>query len=225
MDITVSKLAMNFNDAGREISVFKDLDLTVQSGSSVAVVGQSGVGKTTLLYLIAGLERPSSGKILVGDTEVTSQTLGSEELARFRGRNIGFIFQFHHLLPEFDAIENVAMPLFIQGFEKEEAVDKAVTLLKQVGLGARLNHRPGMLSGGEQQRVAIARALCSGAKVLLADEPTGNLDQKTGSEVSELLSSMQRETNATLVVVTHSPDVAKGLDRTVELTANGLIEM
>lgn len=209
MKVSVADLCMRFHDGEEEVEVFRDLSLEVSSGSSLAVVGESGSGKTTLLYLMGGLEKPSAGRILVGDTEITS--LKGDALSGFRGDQIGFVFQFHNLLPEFSALENVAMPLRISGMELNEAEERSENLLKQVGLGHRLSHRPGALSGGEQQRVAIARALVREPRVLLADEPTGNLDQRSGGQVKELLLQMQRERGLTLVVVTHSRELASEL--------------
>lgn len=219
MNIRASDLAMRFNDGSREIEIFRGLKFELKSGSSTAIVGSSGVGKTTLLYLLAGLERPSSGSIEIGGTSITKAWQEGTDLADFRGKNIGFVFQFHFLLPEFDAVENVAMPLLIRGESQTAARARAAELLNRVGLGQRLTHRPGMLSGGEQQRVAIARAVASGPGVILADEPTGNLDQATGAEVIKLLCDLQRETGMTLVVVTHSPEIAGRMDRVLEMTA------
>ncbi len=224
MDISASNLTMRFHDGNREIVVFSDLALDIKSGSSVAIVGSSGVGKTTLLYLLGGLERPSAGRIAVGGTSLTDSWKSGRDLAGFRGKNVGFVFQFHFLLPEFDAVENVAMPLLIRGESQEQARAKAIDLLRRVGLGDRLTHRPGMLSGGEQQRVAIARAMAPSPGLILADEPTGNLDHSTGSEVIKLLCELQRESDVTLVVVTHSPEVAAKMDRVVEMTATELRE-
>ena len=222
MDISASDLTMRFHDGKREIEVFRNLSLKVARGSSVAIVGSSGIGKTTLLYLLGGLERPAAGEITVGGTSITTAWKEKKDLAGFRGKNISFVFQFHFLLPEFDAVENVAMPLLIRGDPPQQARSKATQLLERVGLADRLTHRPGMLSGGEQQRVAIARAMAPDPGVILADEPTGNLDMATGAEVIKLLCDLQREANVTLVVVTHSPEVAGRMDRVVEMTASEL---
>ncbi len=226
MRVEARKLSMQYNDAGRIIDIFRDLDLFVESGHSLAVVGESGVGKTTLLYLLGILDLPLHGELLLGDEVFTRERLRSkrEFAALFRGENIGFIFQFHHLLPEFDALENVAMPLIIQGLELNEAKEEARKILNRVGLADRLEHRPSMLSGGEQQRVAIARALVGKPGVLLADEPTGNLDLDTAVEVQRLLLELQREQGTTLIVVTHSLEFAHSLERTVVLTRQGLQE-
>ncbi len=213
---------MHFNDAGRVIEVFRDLTLGVPSGSTLAIVGESGVGKTTLLHILGGLEQPVSGDVILGGTSLAAVREQNGGIAKFRGANIGFIFQFHHLLPEFDAVENAAMPLIIQRRSRTEARESASALLARVGLSHRLSHRPSALSGGEQQRVAIARALATGPGLVLADEPTGNLDLKTSREVADLLLEIHREQKITLIVVTHSLELARRLDTVVELTATGL---
>ncbi len=224
MRVRTDKLSMSFQDGERTVEVFKDLSLDVQGGSSLAIIGESGVGKTTLLHLLGTLERPTSGRVWLGDSCVTDPEFNAPRLADFRGKSIGFVFQFHYLLPEFDALEHVAMPLLVRGVSRMEALRQARDLLGRVGLQARLTHRPTMLSGGEQQRVAIARALVTSPGLVLADEPTGNLDYKTGGAVQELMLEMQRELGTTLLVVTHSRDLAQAMGRVVELTANGLVE-
>ncbi len=224
MRIEAKDISMEFNDAGRIIEVFRSLNLCVESGTSLAITGESGVGKTTLLYVLGTLEQPVGGWVTLGDTEVTALPPSGQALADFRGKNIGFVFQSHYLLPEFDAVENVAMPLLLQGIKKKAAQERAKELLARLGLGHRLLHRPGALSGGEQQRVAIARAFAANPGVILADEPTGNLDLRTGGEVSAMLKRLQEEEKITLIVVTHSLELAKIMDRTVELTPKGLIE-
>ncbi len=224
MDIVVDRLTMNFKDGERSVLVFKDLSFQISSGASVAIVGQSGVGKTTLLYLLGALETPVSGDIILGSKSLSELSQEGDNLSSFRGRSIGFVFQFHQLLPEFDAIENVLMPLIIQGVPVADARARAISLLKRVGLGHRLEHRPGALSGGEQQRVAIARALVVRPGLILADEPTGNLDYKTSLEIRELLRELQTEFKCTLVVVTHSLDLARSMDRVLEMTPEGMTE-
>ena len=224
MRVELRNLSMRFNDAGGVVEVFRDLNLVLESGSSVAIVGESGVGKTTLLYLLGLLESPHSGDVLYDDVAASRLWAKNGELAEFRGSRLGFVFQFHQLLAEFDAVENVAMPLLIRGMPSREANERARQLLQRVGLGHRLTHRPGMLSGGEQQRVALARALSGKPGLILADEPTGNLDPKTSEEVVTLLRELQRAEGATLVVVTHSRELAHSLDRVLELTPDGIVE-
>lgn len=223
MQIHIEQLGMSFQDAEREIKIFQGLNLELQSGQSVAIVGASGVGKSTFLYLLGALEKPTSGKIRLGQDCITDDSMSDGDRAAFRGKHMGFVFQFHHLLPEFDALENVAMPLRLRGEARADAEAKARDLLKRVGLEHRLTHRPGMLSGGEQQRVAIARALVGAPGIILADEPTGNLDGNTGGLVSELLIELQKEYRATMVVVTHSLEVARKMDCTLELVSDGLV--
>jgi len=223
LDISAKKLGMSFHDGESEIKIFENLSFELPSGSSVAVVGESGIGKTTLLYILGGLEKSSFGDVSLGATSVNSLWASSDRLSEFRGQNIGFIFQFHNLLPEFSALENVAIPLRIGGQSKEEADERASYLLGRVGLKHREGHRPGALSGGEQQRVAIARALSRSPKILLADEPTGNLDQKNSSHVRELLIEVQKEQGLTLVVVTHSKEFAGSLEKVFEMTPRGML--
>ncbi|MCL4119889.1 UNVERIFIED_CONTAM: hypothetical protein GTU68_059527 [Idotea baltica] len=213
---------MEFNDASTDIKLFDDLNLTVESGSSVAIVGASGVGKTTLLYILGGLEFPSAGDVLIGDKSFLELRKDRKAFSTFRGSNIGFVFQFHQLLPEFSALENVAMPLLIQDRSKDEAYARAEKLLDRVGLSQRLSHRPGMLSGGEQQRVAVARAFMGKPGVVLADEPTGNLDQHNGDQVTSLLKEFQDEDGITLVIVTHSLELAMQMDTLLELKPDGI---
>lgn len=222
MALEVLNLEMNFLDAGKKVELFRNLSFRVEEGESVAIVGRSGVGKTTLLYLLAGLEFPRSGDVKLAGVSYQRLRSSNSDMAAFRRDNIGFVFQFHNLLAEFDAVENVALPLLIKGSEEQEARKKAVELLHRVGLGHRLSHRPGTLSGGEQQRVALARAVISKPRLILADEPTGNLDQNTAREVKELLLELQRQNNVTLLLVTHSLELAANMDRVLELTSEGL---
>ncbi len=224
MEVRVENLSMIYQDAETPVKVIEDLSFQVNSGDSIAILGESGVGKTTLLYLLGALEEPTDGDILVGNESYRQLRSSGEDLANFRGRNVGIVFQFHQLLAEFDAVENVAMPLRIQGVEREVAEQRARELLERVGLGDRLRHRPGILSGGEQQRVAVARALAPSPGLILADEPTGNLDQRTGQQVTELLKQFQQEDGVTLITVTHSLELARTMDRVVELTSEGLLE-
>jgi lipoprotein-releasing system ATP-binding protein len=198
------------------IEVLRAIDLSIAPAERVAIVGASGVGKSTLLHILGTLDRPTSGTLSFAGEDLL--TKDSRELARFRNRSLGFIFQFHHLLPEFNAVENVMMPGLIRGERGAEIRDRAERLLGEVGLEHRIEHPVGKLSGGERQRVAVARALVSGPTLLLADEPTGNLDPKTGDQVLNLLLEMNRSHGTALVVVTHSPEVAEKLGRTVVLT-------
>ncbi|MDF1555513.1 MAG: ABC transporter ATP-binding protein [Deferrisomatales bacterium] len=206
---------------GGQLEVLRGIDLRVGAGESLAVVGPSGAGKSTLLHILGTLDRPTGGSFRFDGEAVFERP--DPELARFRNRHVGFVFQFHHLLPEFTALENVTMPARIAGMSRAEATAQAEALLLAVGLGARLTHRPGELSGGEQQRVALARALVLKPRVLLADEPTGNLDHRTGEAIHRLLLEWNQESGITLVVVTHNPALASSMDRTVTLV-DGRIE-
>ena len=198
------------------MEVLRGVDLTFSRGEKTAIVGASGVGKTTLLHILGTLDRPTTGKVLYEGKDI--YTLNEKDLALFRNREIGFVFQFHHLLPEFSALENTSMPCLIQGNTKREAVSRAEAILTLVGLKERLSHKPGELSGGEQQRVAVARALVLEPKVLLADEPTGNLDTKTGESVFDLLQELNQIRGVTLIVVTHNLKLAEKLSRQIQLS-------
>ena len=204
------------------LPVLRGIELTVESGQMVAVVGASGVGKSTLLHVLGGLDRADGGTVRVGETEVTG--LDDAALVAFRSRNIGFVFQFHHLLPEFSALENAEMPLRIARRPAAEARERAASLLSQVGLGDRFDHRPGMLSGGEQQRVAVARALVMRPGLLLADEPTGNVDETTGEALQGLLREMHARHGLTSVIATHNPRLAGACDRVLHLENGRLRE-
>ena len=209
-----------FRSGNETLHVLSGIDISVLKGEMVAIVGASGVGKSTLLHTIGGLERPTSGNVLFGDVDVYSMT--PERIARFRNERVGFVFQFHHLLPEFTALENVMMPGLIRGQVRAEAGRQAAELLELVGLGGRMHHRPGELSGGEQQRVAVARSLVLGPDVVLADEPTGNLDAHTGEAVHDLLKRLNREKGTTFVIVTHNDKLAQRADR-IFLLSDGLL--
>ena len=213
--IEVQKIFKSYGNGTKRVEVLKGVDLTFHRGERAAIVGASGVGKTTLLHVLGTLDRPTAGKVLFEGKDI--YTLNEKDLAFFRNREIGFVFQFHHLLPEFNALENTMMPCLIQGISKEEAISRAEAILTLVGLNERFSHKPGELSGGEQQRVAVARALVLEPKVLLADEPTGNLDTKTGESVFDLLQEMNRIKGVTLVVVTHNLKLAEGLSRQIQL--------
>ncbi len=206
---------------GPGLALFRNLDLTVSAGEMVAVVGRSGAGKSSLLHLLAGLDRPSTGEVWVGATALSR--LSDEELARLRNRSIGFVWQFHYLLPEFSATENVALPLLARGVGRREAEAQARIWLERVGLGARASHRSGELSGGEQQRVAMARALVTGPAILLADEPTGDLDEETASGLFDLMERLCREEHLAALLVTHNAEIAARCDRTLRLV-EGRIE-
>ncbi len=200
---------------GRRIDVLIDLALRVEAGEAVAIVGQSGVGKSTLLHVLGTLDQPSGGQVLFDGVDLFA--LREREQAVFRNREIGFIFQFHHLLPDFTALENVMMPALIRGLGAGEAEARARAVLERVGLGERLTHKPGELSGGEQQRVAVARAVALSPRLVLADEPTGNLDPTTGAEVQSLLMELNREQHITLIIVTHNEAFATSAHRTLRL--------
>jgi lipoprotein-releasing system ATP-binding protein len=199
----------------QRIHVLRDLELHVAHGEMVAIVGASGVGKSTLLHLLGGLDRADSGHIIVADTDL--RALGDDALVRFRNRHVGFVFQFHHLMPEFDAAENVEMPMRIAREAGGMARHRAAELLARVGLGDRLKHRPSEMSGGEQQRVAVARALAMKPALLLADEPTGDLDESTADSLHSLLKDMHAEQGLTSVIATHNPRLAAGCDRVLRL--------
>jgi len=206
---------------GRSLTVLRDLDLVVESGEMVAIVGASGVGKSTLLHVLGGLDRVDSGSIAINGTAISN--LPAEEVVAFRNRHVGFVFQFHHLLPEFSALENAEMPMRIARLPLRDARARAEALLQRVGLAERLAHRPGMLSGGEQQRVAVARALVMQPLVLLADEPTGDLDEATAETLHELLREMHRDFGLTSVIATHNPRLAAACDRVLRLHEGRLV--
>ena len=203
------------------LTVLRDLDLGVDAGEMVAIVGASGVGKSTLLHVLGGLDRADRGTIRIGESELT--TLPDAEVVAFRNRQVGFVFQFHHLLPEFNALENAEMPMRIARMPMAEARPRAEELLRRVGLGERLVHRPGMLSGGEQQRVAVARALVMRPAVLLADEPTGDLDEQTADALHALLRDMHQSYQLTSIIATHNPRLAAACDRVLRLESGRLI--
>lgn len=196
--------------SGARLNVLTDINLTIRSAEKIAIVGASGCGKSTLLHLLGGLDQPTSGHVLIDkqDFSVMSET----DRCRMRNRNLGFIYQFHHLLPEFTALENVAMPMFIRGSSNKKAMQRARLLLEKVGMIGRLDHKPSELSGGERQRTAIARALCAEPKCILADEPTGNLDPATAEQVVDVIFKLNKDFHTSLVIVTHDMDLANRMD-------------
>ena len=213
--VSVTGLNKFYESGAARLHVLRDVALEVQRGEMLAIVGTSGVGKSTLLHLLGGLDRADSGSVQVGDTALLSLT--DTSLVAFRNQHVGFVFQFHHLLPEFDAAENVEMPMRIARMPLDDARQRAIGLLTRVGLGERIDHRPGMLSGGEQQRVAVARALVMRPALLLADEPTGDLDETTGDALHGLLREMHAEHGLTSIIATHNPRLAAACDRIVRL--------
>ena len=219
--IDVIDLYKSFPIAGKELVILKGVTITIQKGELLAIVGASGVGKSTFLHLLGALDRPTSGKIFFEGADLFTRS--DRELAEFRNRKIGYVFQFHHLLPEFTALENVMMPGLIQRADRKRIAAAAQEMLEAVGLAHRLHHRPGQLSGGEQQRVAIARALVLQPQLILADEPTGNLDTHTSDEVFALLKGLNRERGITFVLVTHNEKLSLQADRLVKMV-DGKIE-
>jgi lipoprotein-releasing system ATP-binding protein len=219
--IRARDVAKVYKSGTSDLTIFSGLDLDVERGEMLALVGESGAGKSTLLHLLGGLDRPSEGTIHYGSREISG--LADSEQADFRNREIGFVWQIHYLLPEFTALENVTMPLLIRGWPMEKAASESMARLDEVGLRARASHRAGELSGGEQQRVVLARALVGNPSVLLADEPTGNLDFRTGEMIFELLEGLHRSHQLTSVFVTHNLAFARRCDRVLSLDKGGLV--
>jgi len=220
--LALENVHKSFKQNQLDIQVLKGVDLVLAKGESLSITGVSGAGKSTLLNIMGALEPPSEGTVRFEDRKV--EEMEEAEICRLRNRDIGFVFQFHHLLPEFDALENALMPALIARVSKKKAIFMAQEMLTKVGLGKRMIHRIGELSGGEQQRVAIARALIMKPRLLLADEPTGNLDLKTGEAIFDLLLQLNREEGLSMVVVTHNPKLAKKMSRQMEL-ADGRIQV
>jgi len=222
VEVQALGLTKVFENGPNSVELFDNLEIVIRSGERIAIVGASGAGKSTLLNILGTLERPTSGKILYGGQDVF--LWGERELANFRNRNIGFVFQFHYLLPEFNALENVMMPGLIAGMPKAEVRSQAMDLLERLGLSARIGHRTGELSGGEQQRVAVARALLLRPRLFLADEPSGNLDGRTGRTLHELLVALNEELGLTMVIVTHNQELASMMHRVLKLKDGHLKE-
>lgn len=221
--LVVENLSKSYDTGHDErLCVLAGVELTVNAGEMIAIVGESGTGKSTLLHLLGALDRPDSGTVHYRGRDIFDHS--DEDLSAFRNRSVGFVFQFHHLLPEFSALENVMMPALVARESVTSASERAAGLLKKFGLGARLDHRPGELSGGEKQRVAIARALMNKPDVILADEPTGNLDAKTANVLHNEIIGLTREFGQTVIVVTHNPDFAALADRIVRLEGGRLFE-
>ena len=218
--LKVAGLEKSFSQGGKALTIFKNLDMKVEAGELVALVGQSGTGKSTLLQIAGLLDKPSAGSVIIGGKNTSK--LNEKQRTAMRSADIGFVYQFHHLLPEFSALENVAMVQIIAGVNINKAKDKAEGIIKSLGLGKRLTHRPSTLSGGEQQRVAIARALANDPKLLLADEPTGNLDPGTSGEVFDILLEQVRERNIGALIATHNIELADQMDRALELKSGRL---
>ncbi|MCB1853340.1 MAG: ATP-binding cassette domain-containing protein [Pseudomonadales bacterium] len=213
-------LSRVYGDGDRLVTVLRDVNLCLEAGEKIAVIGASGSGKSTLLNLLGGLDNPTSGQVLMAGRDLAR--LSERELCRLRNKRLGFVYQFHHLLPEFDARENVAMPLLIAGSKRAEAWRRAADMLDRVGMSHRLEHRPGQLSGGERQRVAIARALVGSPDCVLMDEPTGNLDPHSAAQVLQLIDELGQD-SAAFVVVTHDPGIARQMNRTLELRDGRLV--
>jgi lipoprotein-releasing system ATP-binding protein len=216
------KYATKNGDQLIELEVLKGVSCAVEQGEIVAITGRSGAGKSTLLHIAGTLDKADKGKVLINNTEINS--LSASQLSKFRNQNIGFIFQFHHLLPEFTALENICIPAWIAKTNKKQAENRAMELLQRMGLADRSTHKPNQLSGGEQQRVAIARALINNPKLVLADEPTGNLDTKNGQEVFDLIKELRNEMQQTFIIVTHNQDLANQSDRILNMV-DGMVSV
>jgi len=220
--LSLHHIQRRFGDGTSALTVLRDVNLTIETGEIVALVGPSGAGKSTLLHIAGLLEKPTSGSIEIGHQNC--DTMNDEARTLLRRASLGFVYQYHHLLPEFSALENVCIPQYIAGIKKHDAKDRATDLLERLGLADRLHHRPGQLSGGEQQRVAMARALANRPRLVLADEPTGNLDPQTAEGVFDLMLALAREEGLAALVATHNPDLARRMDRIVRVENGTLVE-
>jgi lipoprotein-releasing system ATP-binding protein len=220
--LNCSQLSRTFSEGDKALHILRDVNLDMSAGELLAIMGTSGSGKSTLLHLLGGLDDPTSGEVFISGVPVAG--LGSAQLGRLRNSKLGFVYQFHHLLPEFTALENVAMPLLIGGSDPVEAGKQAEQILGRVGLSSRLTHKPGELSGGERQRAAVARALVTRPECVLADEPTGNLDRQNAEQVFDLMLELNREHNASLLMVTHDASLAERMDRILYLQDGCLVE-
>lgn len=217
-----TNLSKEYSDGENIVKVLKSINFSIKKAEQVAIVGSSGSGKSTLLHLLGALDKPTSGQVSFEQQDIFA--FSSNQQAKFRNQSLGFVYQFHHLLPEFSALENVAMPLLIAKMPVKQATEMAMAMLDKVGLSHRISHKPAELSGGERQRVAIARALVTEPKLILADEPTGNLDQKTGESIYQLLSDLREQMHTSFVVVTHDIQLANRLDRSLNLIDGCLTE-
>lgn len=221
--IRIKGLYKTYGNTQKRVEVLRGIDLTIKKGETLAIVGASGVGKSTLLNIMGALDRPTEGEVLYKGESIFKYD-DDKKLASFRNKFIGFVFQFHHLLPEFTALENVMLPCLIGGEKPEAARTRAEGLLKEVGLGSRLNHKPGELSGGEQQRTAIVRSIMQSPEVILADEPTGNLDTRTGEEVFEILLELNKDRDTTMAIVTHNERLASRLSKRITMVDGNIKE-
>ncbi len=220
--LTCRELAKRYQDGNREVEVLKSIDITISAGESVSIVGASGSGKSTLLHLLGGLDEASSGEVLIMGQNI--HQMSRRQQGDWRNHHLGFIYQFHHLLAEFTALENVAMPLLIRGMKKKSALAQAQEMIGMVGLEQRITHKPGELSGGERQRIAIARALVTKPSCILADEPTGNLDEENAQKVYQLMLDLNQQLNTSLIVVTHDRRLAERAGRQLHLVNGHLSE-